>query len=205
MPTIDPRIDAYIQKAEPFAQPILIHLSAIVHEACPTVKGTIKWGFPHFEFENEILCSMAAFKQHCVTSFRKASLLKDPDGYLQLKNRAAMGQPGRIGSLKDLPPKPILKEFIKQAAQLNLQGIKVAASNTSSKRAAAIKIPFAVSSAIEQVPAAQHFFETLSPSDKREYIEWITEAKTAPTKAKRIQTMLEWLAEGKTRNWKYKK
>lgn len=205
MPTIDPRMDAYIKNAEPFAQPILTHLRQLVHTVCPELTETIKWGFPHFEYAGEILCSMASFKQHCVFGFWKAPLLKDPAGILEITERGAMGHLGRIGSLKDLPKDSILKSFIKQAAQLNEQGIKNTQRTFKPATTKAIEVPAALLNALKKNKAAYAFFLKISASQKKEYIEWITEAKTEPTKEKRMATTLEWLAEGKTRNWKYQK
>lgn len=205
MPTTDPRMDAYIKNAEPFAQPILTHLRKLVHTVCPQVTETIKWGFPHFEYAGEILGSMASFKQHCVFGFWKAPLLKDPDGILEIAERGAMGHLGRITSLKDLPKDSLLKNFIKQAVQLNEQGVKNTQRTFKPATAKTVEVPAALLKALKKNKAAYAFFEKITASQKKEYIEWITEAKTEPTKEKRMATALEWLAEGKTRNWKYQK
>lgn len=199
MPRTDPRVDAYIERARPFARPILLRLRALVHKACPQCEETVRWGFPHFDRDGPV-CSMAAFKAHCAFGFWKADLLKDVDGSLERGDRTAMGQLGRIASLGDLPPARALDALIKQAANLNEAGIKVACKPTPPRR---VPVPKAFMTALRAVPTALATFEALPPSHRREYIEWIVEAKQESTKARRITTAVQWLSEGKRRNWKY--
>ncbi len=199
----DKRIDAYIAKSAPFAQPILRHLRQLVHAACPGVQETIKWGFPHFEAHGAILCSMAAFKQHCVFGFRKASLMKDTDHILTIKDRESMGHLGRIITLGGLPSDKILKSYIRQAAQLNEAGIRLPPRQKSIVASSAVEVPDYVTRVLKKNAKALKTFEAFSPSHRREYIEWITEAKTDATRDKRIAAMIEWVGEGKRRNWKY--
>jgi uncharacterized protein YdeI (YjbR/CyaY-like superfamily) len=204
MGTRDKRIDTYISKAQPFAQPILTKLRELVHKACPDVNETIKWGMPSFEFKGP-MCNFAAFKAHCVTDFWKASLLKDPNGYLGVRKNqggAAMGHFGRISSIKDLPPDKEIISFIKQHMKLNESGVKL------ERKPAVIKeliVPPELTNALAKNKKAKTVFENFSVSHQREYCEWIAEAKTAPTKIKRIANTLEMLEEGKSRNWKYTK
>ena len=121
----DKRIDAYITKSAPFAKPILKHFRALVHRACPEVEETIKWNFPHFDYKGSMMCSMAAFKQHCAIGFWKASLLTDAKKLIERANsEEAMGHFGRITSLKDLPKDAVLTKYIKEAMKLNREGIK---------------------------------------------------------------------------------
>src|SRR5882762_10487209 len=127
MATTDPRIDAYIAKAADFARPVLEHLRKLVHKACPGVQETMKWSFPHFEYGGAILCSMAAFKEHCVFGFWKASIMKDPEGILQIADRHSMGHFDRMTSRKDLPSDKILLAYIREAASLNEEGVKLPA------------------------------------------------------------------------------
>src|SRR5215204_1000562 len=200
MPTLDPRIDAYIEKSAEFAQPILNHLRKLIHKACPDVKETMKWSMPHFEYKG-MLCGFAAFKQHCTFGFWKQSLM-ETDAFPAEKT--AMGSFGRIASKKDLPADKVIIGLVHQAMELNEKGIKV----EKKKPAAAKKelvIPDILVTALKKNKAAQATFESFPPSCKKEYIEWITEAKTEPTREKRLATTLEWLAEGKKRNWKYEK
>ena len=197
MPSYDKRIDAYIEKSAEFAQPVMVHLRDLVHKACPEVTETLKWSMPSFEYKG-LLCGFAAFKQHCTFGFWKQSLL-ETDAFP--KNKTAMGSFGRITSLKDLPSDKVMVGLIHQAMELNEKGIKVP------KKAAAPKkdlvVPEVLKKALSKNQAAKTTFENFPYSCKKEYIEWITEAKTEPTRDKRLASTIEWLAEGKRRNWKY--
>lgn len=204
MPTKDPRIDAYIKKSAPFAQPIMSHFRSVMHKACPAVTETVKWGFPHFEHHG-IICAMAAFKEHCRISFWKASLMKDPAGILRRMGKTDMAAFDRLTSLKDLPADKILITYIKEAAHLNESAIKLPAKPKKKAVAKEVKVPPVLAAALRKNKKAATAFENFSPSHRKEYIEWITEAKTEDTRNKRIATTIEWLVEGKSRNWKYKK
>jgi uncharacterized protein YdeI (YjbR/CyaY-like superfamily) len=204
MPTTDARIDAYIAKSAEFARPILSHLRKIVHKGCPGVTETVKWGMPFFEYGGEIVCNMAGFKEHCSFGFWKASLLKDPEGVLTVKDKNSMGHFDRIGSLKDLPADKVMVALVKEAALLNEQGIKKP-SPTKKAPKAELPEPAELTSALKKNKKARGAFDAFPPSHRREYIEWITEAKTEATREKRIATTVEWLLEGKSRNWKYQK
>lgn len=203
MPTTDKRIDAYIAKSADFAQPILGHLRKLVHKACPDASETIKWGMPFFETNGALLCNMAAFKQHCSFGFWNAPLLKDPEGVLHVKDKNAMGHLDRITSLKDLPADKVLIALLKDGARLNEQGVKKPVKEKVPK--AALPEPAELTSALKKNKRAKMSWEGFSPSHRREYIEWITEAKTEATREKRIATTIEWLEEGKSRNWKYQR
>jgi uncharacterized protein YdeI (YjbR/CyaY-like superfamily) len=192
----DPRVDAYIAKSAPFAQPILKHLREIVHGACPDVEETIKWSMPFFDYRGS-LCHFAAFKQHCALGFWKGKLLFGGDPL----SEDAMGQFGRITSIKDLPPKKVLAAYVKAAAKLNESGVKVAKAKTATK--AAPKAPEDLLAALKKNKKALATYEAFSPSCKRESVDWITEAKRAETRAKRLVDAVAWMAEGKQRNWKY--
>ncbi|MRG45396.1 hypothetical protein GFS24_09730 [Chitinophaga sp. SYP-B3965] len=194
------KVDAYIAKSAPFAQPILEYLREIVHKACPHAEETIKWGMPIFETYGTNLCNMAAFKQHCAFGFWKASLLEDKQGILDTEN--AMGSLGRITSLKDLPSEKILISYLKEADGLNRDNIKVPKAAKEKKE---LVTPAELAAALKKNKAAAKVFEDFSYSCRKEYIEWIDEAKTEATKLKRADTAVEWMAEGKDRNWKYKK
>jgi len=205
MPAKDKRIDAYIAKAQPFSQPIMSRLRDIVHKACPEVIETIKWGMPSFEYKGPMF-GFAAFKQHCVAGFWKHKLIKDPKGYLgerSAQGGEAMGNLGRITSIKDLPPDKVMMDFIKQAVKLNEEGIKVPKKKSAIKKA--LIIPADLRSALASNKKAMLTFENFSTSQKREYAEWIGEAKTEDTKNKRLETAIDWMAEGKPRHWKYMK
>ena len=203
MPTTDKRIDAYIEKKADFAKPILKHLRELVHKACPDAEETIKWGMPFFDYKGSVLCAMAAFKEHCSFTFWKAKLMKDPEGILQVAERHAMGNFDRITSLKDLPSDKTLIAYIKEATKLNEDDIKL----PPRKKAAPteLKMPADFAAALKKNKKANTIFENFTPGKKKEYIEWITEARTEPTKMKRIETAVEWIAEGKSRNWQYQR
>ena len=203
MSETDPRVDAYIEKAAPFAKPVLLKLRKLIFQACPEARETIKWSFPNYDIHGSPVCSMAAFKEHCAFGFWKASLLKDPSGILQVKDRNAMGHLDRIASLKDLPADKILVAYLREAALLNKNNIKVARPKSKPKKELPIPKPF--DAALKKNKKAAAVFEAFSPSNRREYIEWLTEAKTEETFNKRLATTMEWLEEGKSRNWKYKK
>lgn len=198
----DPRIDAYIAKAQPFAQPILVHLRAIIHAGCPSVTETIKWGMPAFEYKGP-LCGMAAFKAHATFGFWKASLVaeKHPDFAKPLKD--SMGQLGRITAVSDLPPKKTMIQWVKDAAAINDQGLTVARPKRGPVKQ--VETPDFLLAAFKKNKAARLGFESLSPSHQREYIEWLTSAKQEATRARRLATALEWMVEGKSQNWRYER
>ena len=202
MGQFDERIDAYIAKSADFAKPILIHIRQVVHQASPLINETVKWGMPFFDYKGPV-CMMAAFKQHCGFGFWKASRLKDSDGLLQGSDaEAAAGSFGRIESMHDLPSDAALIGFIHQMIVLNESGVKEAKKPSAPK--AEIPMPADFDRLLRGDLAAMDHYEKFSPSCKREYLEWFTEAKTEATREKRMQQALEWIGEGKTRNWKYK-
>jgi uncharacterized protein YdeI (YjbR/CyaY-like superfamily) len=199
MPTTDPRVDAYIAKSRDFARPILNHIRKVVHEALPEVTETMKWSFPHFNYKG-MLCSMASFKEHCAFGFWKQSLLEQSAFPAE---RTAMGSFGRITSIKDLPDAKLLKKLVQDAAKLNDDGIKV--KKTVSKEKKELVVPNILAEALAKNDKAAETFNNFPYSKKKEYVEWISEAKTDATRDKRLDTTIEWLAEGKARNWKYEK
>ena len=197
----DPRIDTYISKSAPFAQPILKRLRKLVHAGCPGAEETMKWSFPHFMYGGGILCSMAAFKQHCTFGFWKGQLMKTLAA--TKKSDQAMGQYGKMTSANDLPNDETILAHVREAAKLNDDGVKVPRPKAKPKKP--LKVPPYFTSALKGSPKAFATFQNFSPSHQREYVEWITEAKTEATRQKRLATALEWLAERKSRNWKYEK
>lgn len=196
MPTSDPRVDAYIAKAAPFAQPILAHLRALVHATCPEVEESIKWGAPFFLYRG-LFCHMAAFKQHCAFGFWKWKQVVGEDA-----PEEAMGQFGRIQTLADLPPEKTIVAYLRKAMALNEAGVPAATRARKTPRPEA-EVPDDLAAALKKHAKARRAFEAFGPSHRRDYIEWIVEAKREETRAKRLATTLEWLAEGKPRNWKY--
>lgn len=201
----DKRIDAYIAKAQPFAKPILVKLRQLIHKGNPQVEETIKWGMPSFEYKGPF-CSFASFKQHAVFGFWKYKLIKDPNKYLGeilSKGGTSMGNLGRMTSLKNLPPDKTILDFIRQAKKLNDEGIKMPARPKTAKKP--LRVPPYFMSAVRKNKKALDAFQNFSYSCKKEYVEWITEAKTDETRNSRMKTALEWMSEGKRRNWKYEK
>jgi len=194
----DPRVDAYIAKSADFARPILEHLRAVLHEGCPEVEEAIKWGMPSFLYHGRILCGFAAFKQHCAFGFWGGrGLVGNED-----KRDDAMGQFGRIASLKDLPSKKALIGYVKQA--MTLSNERAAAPSKPRKAPKpAPATPDDLAAALKKNKKAAVTYQAFSPSCKREYVEWITEAKREETRASRIAQAVAWMAEGKQRNWKY--
>jgi uncharacterized protein YdeI (YjbR/CyaY-like superfamily) len=197
---MDP-VDAYIAKAAPFAQPILQHLRNLVHKACPHATEAMKWSFPHFMTHGDNLCNMAAFKQHCSFGFWKGSLLEDSQGIIVLENKEAMGSLGKIASLEDLPPDKVLIAYLREADKLNKAGIKVKKEPAAKKE---LVVPPELTAALRKNKAAQKIWDGWNYSDKKDYSDWISEAKTLVTREKRLAQAVEQIAEGKVRHWKYR-
>ena len=193
----NPRVDTYIAKSAEFARPILTHIRELVHEACPEVEEEIKWSFPNFMYKG-MFCGMAAFKEHCALNFWKGSLI------LGTKEKDGMGGFGRVKSIQDLPAKRVLLGYLKEAKRLNDEGIaKVKPTPSKGKKELVVPPFFLV--ALKKNKKALAAFNAFSYSHKKEYVEWITEAKTEETRNRRMATTVEWLAEGKSRNWKYER
>jgi uncharacterized protein YdeI (YjbR/CyaY-like superfamily) len=201
MEQYDSRVDAYIEKSAAFAKPILTHIREVVHAASPLITETIKWGVPFFEYKGQV-CQMAAFKEHCAFGFWKVSLLDDPQGLLKRGDGNA-GSFGRINSLVDLPSDDVLKLFVLQAIEKNESGIKVPIVKKTPVERKELIVPDYFESLLNENPIAKANFEKFSYSHKKEYLQWIIDAKTDATRQKRLVTAIEWLTEGKPRNWKY--
>jgi uncharacterized protein YdeI (YjbR/CyaY-like superfamily) len=191
----DPRVDAYIARQADFARPILTHLRAMLHEACPACEETLKWSMPSFLYKGKILAGFAAFKAHATFHYWYDSMLTEDE-----KDRSAMGQFGRLTSIDDLPAKAVLLELTRKSMALIEAGAKP--PRTLAKKEA-FTVPQDMRAAIDGDAAAKATFDGFPPSAQREYVEWITEAKTEATRAKRLAQAVEWLAEGKRRHWKY--
>jgi uncharacterized protein YdeI (YjbR/CyaY-like superfamily) len=200
MGTKDERVDAYIARSAGFARPILKHLRKVVHAGCPGVEEAIKWGFPHFLYKG-MLCSMASFKEHCSFGFWKGSLLED-DGTLEKVGRTAMGHLGRITTIADLPAEKVLLQYVRQAMALNDQGVKVP-SRPKPRGDRTLEVPGDFMAALRANRKALATFNGFSYSHRKEYVEWVSEAKRDETRRRRLETAIGWLAEGKARNWKY--
>ncbi len=196
----DPRVDAYIGKSAPFAQPILRHLREVVQATCPEAVETLKWGMPSFLYGGKILCSMAAFKQHASFSFWQGERVVGAGA--GAKADEGMGQFGRVTGLADLPGKRVLAGYIKQAMKLIDEGVTRAPTKAAQPKAP-LTVPDDLAAALAKNRKALATFDAFAPSHRREYVEWITEAKRDATRQRRLAQAIEWLVEGKTRNWKY--
>lgn len=192
----DPRIDRYINAAAPFAQPILRHLRELVHEACPDVEESVKWGMPFFVHHGN-LCFMAAFTAHAGFGFWRGGAAL---GGSSAAKPGAMGQFGRLTSVRDLPGRRTLVAAVRRAAQLNEAGKPAAPAR---RRKPAPRTPADLQAALRRAAKASATWKALAPSHRREYVEWITEAKRPETRRRRVATAVGWLAAGKRRNWKY--
>ena len=193
----------YIESRSDFAQPILNDLRALVNEACPEVEEEFKWGFPSFTYKKNILCHMAAFKEHVNFGFWLGSIMDDPEKILVPTRKSGMGNLGKLKTLEDLPSKEVLIRYIIHAADLVDQGKKLQKKNPSEK--IELVIPEILSAALTKNDKAHATFEAFSYSGKKEYAEWISSARTEETATNRLRQSLEWLEEGKPRNWKYMK
>jgi uncharacterized protein YdeI (YjbR/CyaY-like superfamily) len=193
----DPRIDSYIARQADFARPILERLRRAVHSACPEAEETMKWSMPHFLYNGQMLAGMAAFKAHATFGFWRGKEVIGEDG----AQRDAMGQFGRLASVADLPPDGVLHDLIRKAMALTDSGVRPARAKAGPKPEP--EMPPELETALRANPAARATFDGFAPSCRREYVEWVAEAKRAETRDKRIAQAVEWMAEGKKRNWKY--
>jgi uncharacterized protein YdeI (YjbR/CyaY-like superfamily) len=192
----DPRIDAYIERAKPFAQPILTHVRERVHAALPEVEETTKWSAPAFTVGGKILLMMAAFKEHAALNFWRGQQLRG-----DAANADAMGQFGKLKRLSDLPGDAELDRLIREAAELAKSAPAPRKVKHAPKPPPEVHPEFAA--ALAGAPRAKAALDEFPPSAQRDYFEWISDAKQDATRAKRIVTAIEWLSEGKRRHWKY--
>jgi len=199
----DPKVDAYVKKAPEFARPILEHMRDIVHLACPDIVETIKWGRPFFDHHGPV-CGLAAFKAHCSVIFWKADVLLTPDE----RRDGALGQFGRLVSVKDLPSKRELIALVKRAVLLNEDGVPAqwqeARKQTRATRAAKpVVVPALLAEALAKDAKARKAFDAMPPSHQREYAEWIDDAKRDETRQRRLAQAVAQIREGKSQNWRY--
>ncbi len=230
--TRNPAVDAYIEQAADFAKPLLVRIRAAFHKGCPDLEEQIKWSVPHFVQVGErfgkkgaILGGMAAFKAHVSIGFWKAAQMPDPEKLMTGIGDSCMSAI-RVTSTKDLPKASVLVDYVRAAARVNEKlaaddarsdmasaakvskdraknASKSVANRTTAKSGPALHPDFA--KALRTNKAAKSTLDRFSPSHRRDYLEWIAEAKRDETRAKRIATAIEWLAEGKHRNWKYER
>jgi uncharacterized protein YdeI (YjbR/CyaY-like superfamily) len=202
----NPKVDAYLAKVRPFAQPIMAHLRKLVHQACPEVQETIKWSRPFFEYRGVILCNMSAFKEHCSFGFwgqEIAAVLREA----RALRGDGMGSLGRITSVSGLPDDQQMLAWLRQAVAFVDRGEYTspiaARQRVARPKKPPLKMPAEFAKALRKNKQAAAVFAAFSPSCQREYLEWISEAKRPETRDKRIATATEWIRQGKQRNWKY--
>jgi hypothetical protein len=195
MATTDPRIDAYIAKQGDFARPILTWIRAQMHAASPDIGEAIKWGMPFFTYQDRPLANMAAFKAHASFGFW------DRAGMATGKEGEAMGQYGRLTSLADLPPEAEFCALVQAALA------PIAAGDAPKRVRGAPKpdlpVPDALAQALADDALATATWDGFPPGCRREYSEWIGEAKRPETRDKRVAQTIAQLREGKKMNWKY--
>lgn len=199
MGTRDPRVDAYIDKQREFAQPILAHIRALVHALCPEVEETIKWGCPFFNYAGAPMCHMAAFKEHAALGFWKATLIPGVPANANNGGESA-GNFGRLTSVKSVPSRATLAPLIKATMQLNADGVVVPRKKVPKPEPV---VPAELQAALAGNSKARAAFEKFPASHRREYVEWIAEAKREETRARRVAQAIAWMVEGKSRNWKH--
>lgn len=203
MPKLNPAFDQYISKSADFAKPIMDHLRRIIHETCPEVTEVIKWGIPHFDYQGDIMCILAAYKHHCSFSLYKAELMIDPKIRESVKAGKRMGYMDKLKTLADLPKEKILANYIREAMTLNVNGSKKIKPKPATPKT--IKMPDDFAEKLTENPKAKGIFETKSETFRKNYLIWITDAKTEETRQKRMDESLAWIAEGKGRFWQYEK
>lgn len=202
MEKYSPLVDEYIEKSADFAKPILNYLRETVHEVCPDAEEAIKWKFPTFMYKRKILCSTVSFKQYCSMGFwlhDEMTTIKNLETDAEKTNMFSLG---KITKLEDLPSKPQLKKIILEAVELTDMGVTMKKAPPSKVE---IEVPDYFYNALDQNKKALEIFQKSSPSFRKEYINWIIDAKTEATRNKRIEQAIQWISEGKGRNWKYEK
>jgi len=192
----EPRIDAYIAKAPDFAKPILAKIRERVHAAVPEAEEAMKWSAPTFTLNGKILIVMASFKAHAALNFWRGQELGDGQ-----PKAGAMGQFGKLTALADLPSDAELDALIREAAALARTAPAPRKTKHAPKPPPEMHPEFAT--ALDKAPKAKAVLDGFPASARRDYVEWIAEAKQDATRQKRIATAVEWLSEGKRRHWKY--
>lgn len=202
---IDPQVTEYIKNSENFAQPILTHLREQIHKNCPEVVESIKWGAPHFDYKNDFMCVLTSAKNHCSLTFIKSEFMSDPRFAGGKKVKPGQRFMSRLTSMSDLPSDLELAAFIKEAVELNDNGVKLVKTAKAAPGSQPVETPAYFLEALSKNPVARQVFESQSPSFRRNYIVWLESAKTDTTRQQRVSEALSWIAEGKGRFWKYEK
>jgi uncharacterized protein YdeI (YjbR/CyaY-like superfamily) len=183
--------------AQPFAKPILKRLRTIIHKACPQVTEDIKWGKPFYLYQDRVLCATMGFKKHCALVFWKSALIKKKNGKKAIEDLKLLR---RISLLEELPSERDLVAYFQLAMHFNEPTTKLPPRE---KRSAPMKVPGELTSALRANPKALKTFNSFTPSKKKDYIYWIIGAKTEETRERRLETAIDWMNAGKSRNWKY--
>jgi uncharacterized protein YdeI (YjbR/CyaY-like superfamily) len=204
MAKFDSKVDKYVAESMDFAKPIMEHWRQLVHDTCPEVVEAIKWSLPHFDYRGDFMCVMAAYKSHCSFTFLKSGMMTDVRLQENKSLKPIQRFLGKITRLEDLPPDEEFIGFLKEAMQLNEQGMKFSRPKKEGP-SPSLEVPDYFQEQLDANPAAKAVFESKSPNFRKEYLVWITDAKTDATREKRMDQAIEWIAEGKGRNWKYQK
>ena len=197
MGTKDPRVDAYIAKSADFAKPILKELRSRIHALVPGVEEDIKWGFPSFMYNGKIFFGMSAFKAHAGCGFWHPLMRvsdKSPEGISEW----------RITSVDQLPSRTEFAKLAKKAKKLEDDGVKGPPRPKPAPNRK-VAVPKDLAALLSKNAKARATFEGFPYYKKNEYVTWINEAKREETRAQRLATTIEWLAEGKSRMWKMEK
>ena len=203
MANLNTKVTEYIAKSADFAKPILNHLRESIHSTCPDVEEDIKWGTPHYAYKGDHLCMMAGFKNHCSFSLYKAAFMKDKQIADSVKAGKKFGYMDKLKSVSELPTRKVLVAYIKEAMTINEQGIKKVIPKSDKPKV--FEVPDYFEKALKANPKAKEIFYSKSDSFRKEYIVWITDAKTDDTRQKRIEQSLDQIAQGKGRFWQYAK
>ncbi len=198
-------VDNYIASAAEFAKPVLTHWRKLVHQYCPEAIEAIKWGFPHFDYKNDHLFVIAAYRNHCSFTFLKGELMTDPRLKANKDLKPIQRFLGKVGGMADLPRDDEFVAMLKEAIQLNEKGIKVKRAKPENDKPKVLETPDYLLAALIAHPRAKEIFESKSNSFRKEYIVWITDAKTDETRQKRMEEAVAWITEGKGRFWKHQK
>jgi uncharacterized protein YdeI (YjbR/CyaY-like superfamily) len=198
-------VDTFVANAEAFAKPIIMHWRRLVHENCPEVVETIKWGIPHFDYKNDNMCVIASYKNHCSFTFLKAELMSDLRLLASKDLKPVQRFLGKVTKPGELPPDEEFIAMLKEAMLLNEKGVKIKREKAAADKPQILEIPDYLLAALDADLKAKEIFESKSNSFRKEYIIWITDAKTDETRQKRIDEALGWIAEGKGRFWKHQK
>src|SRR5438270_1264994 len=168
-------------------RPILVRLRRIFRQASPKLEEAIKWGVPCYLFKGPV-GGFAAYKQHVSWGLWKSRALNDPEGLL---GRGVSVMAGKITKVSEIPPAAKIIALIEQVIALNEAGIK-------SPKPPEPELPADFAAAMKKAGKAARHYAAFTPARKWQYVNWVTQAKRAETRAKRIEIAVERIGEGKT-------